>query len=216
MRAPVLLTAMRTVGAFARPLVRPQPRSLTLGVHASPAHPLHRYGVASFSSDSSHDDGGAAAAAQRVLEVAIVGLPNAGKSSLMNTMLAQRVSAVSSKRNTTRQNLVGVASSEASGVQLIFYDTPGFLHVRDFQGKEEGSSREVGRDRVFRMMPRLISHPQPHPHDDGAVGATNTDRSTTPHRPSCFAWRIRPGLNHSPSPPRRAWRVRSWSLPKRR
>ena len=84
-----------------------------------------------------------AADQQRVLDVAIVGLPNAGKSSLLNTLLARRVSAVSSKRNTTRQNLVGVASSEASGVQLIFYDTPGFLHVRDFQGKEEGSSREV-------------------------------------------------------------------------
>ena len=165
----LLLLRRAAVTAFARSLVRPQPRSLALSGRASSVHPLHRYGVASFSSsDGNHADGGEASHGQRVLEVAIVGLPNAGKSSLMNTMLAQRVSAVSSKRNTTRQNLVGVASSEASGVQLIFYDTPGFLHVRDFQGKEEGSSREVRWARVSQPA-RLV----PRPHDADTVNTAN-------------------------------------------
>ena len=68
---------------------------------------------------------------QRIVEVAIVGLPNAGKSTLLNALLARPVAAVSPKRNTTRQNTLGVATDPGSGVQMIFYDTPGFVHAHD-------------------------------------------------------------------------------------
>lgn len=55
--------------------------------------------------------------------VALVGRPNAGKSTLMNRLLAEKVAIVSDKPQTTRHRLVGILS-EGRG-QMVFYDTPG-------------------------------------------------------------------------------------------
>lgn len=55
--------------------------------------------------------------------VALVGRPNAGKSTLMNVLLSEKLAIVSNKPQTTRHRLVGILS-EARG-QLVFYDTPG-------------------------------------------------------------------------------------------
>ncbi len=55
--------------------------------------------------------------------VALVGRPNAGKSTLMNRLLREKVAIVSDKPQTTRNRLVGILS-EARG-QMVFYDTPG-------------------------------------------------------------------------------------------
>jgi GTP-binding protein Era len=57
--------------------------------------------------------------------VALVGRPNAGKSTLMNHLLREKVAIVSDKPQTTRHRLIGILS-EAEG-QVVFYDTPG-LH----------------------------------------------------------------------------------------
>jgi len=55
--------------------------------------------------------------------VALVGRPNAGKSTLLNRILGQKVSIVSSKPQTTRNRIVGILN-EARG-QIAFLDTPG-------------------------------------------------------------------------------------------
>ena len=55
--------------------------------------------------------------------VALVGRPNAGKSTLMNLLLAEKVAIVSDKPQTTRHRLVGILSG-ARG-QMVFHDTPG-------------------------------------------------------------------------------------------
>ena len=55
--------------------------------------------------------------------VAIVGLPNAGKSTLLNTLLGQRLAATSQTPQTTRTRVLGVV--ERGPVQLAFLDTPG-------------------------------------------------------------------------------------------
>jgi len=55
--------------------------------------------------------------------VAIVGLPNAGKSTLLNTLLGQRLAATSQTPQTTRTRVLGVV--ERGSVQLAFLDTPG-------------------------------------------------------------------------------------------
>jgi GTPase len=55
--------------------------------------------------------------------IALVGRPNAGKSTLMNRLLREKVAIVSDKPQTTRHRLVGILS-EARG-QMVFYDTPG-------------------------------------------------------------------------------------------
>ncbi len=55
--------------------------------------------------------------------VALVGRPNAGKSTLLNRILGQKVSIVSSKPQTTRNRIVGILNEERG--QIAFLDTPG-------------------------------------------------------------------------------------------
>jgi len=67
---------------------------------------------------------------RRRLDVAIVGLPNAGKSQLLNVLTKVPVAAVSRKRHTTREGILGartVRDKNDVETQLLFVDTPGFL-----------------------------------------------------------------------------------------
>lgn len=61
--------------------------------------------------------------AARVGLCAILGLPNAGKSTLLNNILGRRLVAVSAKPQTTRNRILGVKNLPAA--QIIFVDTPG-------------------------------------------------------------------------------------------
>ncbi|MEO6775338.1 MAG: GTPase Era [Kofleriaceae bacterium] len=64
---------------------------------------------------------------------AIVGLPNVGKSTLLNRLVGRRLVAVSSKPQTTRDRIVGIHTFEVDGApaQIAYIDTPG---VQDGQG----------------------------------------------------------------------------------
>ena len=55
--------------------------------------------------------------------VTLAGRPNAGKSTLMNRLLGEKVAIVSDKPQTTRHRLVGILSADRG--QMVFYDTPG-------------------------------------------------------------------------------------------
>ena len=57
--------------------------------------------------------------------VNILGKPNAGKSSLMNAILGEKLSIITSKAQTTRHRILGIMNTE--DVQLIFSDTPGIV-----------------------------------------------------------------------------------------
>src|ERR1035437_23403 len=56
---------------------------------------------------------------------AIIGLPNAGKSTLLNSMLGQKISITTNKPQTTRKRILGILSGE--DFQIVFLDTPGIL-----------------------------------------------------------------------------------------
>jgi len=57
--------------------------------------------------------------------VAIIGLPNVGKSTLMNALLGQKISITTSKPQTTRKRILGILSEE--NYQIVFLDTPGII-----------------------------------------------------------------------------------------
>ena len=61
--------------------------------------------------------------------VALVGRPNAGKSTLLNQMIGEKLSIVTAKPQTTWQRVTGIRTTDTG--QLIFLDTPGILLARD-------------------------------------------------------------------------------------
>ncbi len=64
----------------------------------------------------------------KVWYVAIVGRPNAGKSTLINALIGERVSAISSRPQTTQRTITGIFTDEERELQIIFLDTPGVHH----------------------------------------------------------------------------------------
>lgn len=65
--------------------------------------------------------------------IAITGRPNVGKSSLLNTLLGQKIAIVSNKPQTTRTRIMGVLTKDST--QFVFIDTPGLHKPKTSLGK---------------------------------------------------------------------------------
>ncbi|KAK9837015.1 hypothetical protein WJX81_007236 [Elliptochloris bilobata] len=66
-----------------------------------------------------------------MLQVAVVGVPNAGKSTLTNVLVGKKVSAVSARSNTTQDSHLGAFTEGAT--QVTLYDTPGVVTTSKYR-----------------------------------------------------------------------------------
>jgi len=85
--------------------------------------------------------------------VAIIGRPNVGKSTLLNAIIGEKVSIVSSTPNTTRTNVRGILTE--NDVQVIFVDTPGMHRPKSSLGhrmNETANQAASGVDIVMALV----------------------------------------------------------------
>ena len=72
----------------------------------------------------------------KLIKIALVGKTNAGKSTLINSLVGEKISIENKKINTTQESIIGIKNIKDT--QVIFYDTPGsnFLKTTDFLQKK--------------------------------------------------------------------------------
>ena len=85
--------------------------------------------------------------------IAILGLPNAGKSTLTNALVGEKVSIVSWRPQTTRDKIIGIVNGE--GYQIVLIDTPGIHEGKSklaaFMAEEVSSARS-GSDGALYVL----------------------------------------------------------------
>ena len=96
--------------------------------------------------------------------VAIVGRPNAGKSTLVNQLVGQKIAIVTAKPQTTRNRIQGIVTTTAG--QMVFIDTPGLHDPETALGRQmmrEVSAAVEGIDVLLLMVDASRTHPHADP-----------------------------------------------------
>ena len=73
--------------------------------------------------------------------VAVLGRPNVGKSTLVNSLVGEKISIVTSKPQTTQINVLGILHNKES--QIIFVDTPGLVSEKQMKFNSKALNREA-------------------------------------------------------------------------
>jgi len=92
--------------------------------------------------------------------VAIVGRPNAGKSTLVNRLVGQKIAIVTSKPQTTRNRIQGIVTKPEG--QIVFIDTPGLHDADSALGRQmmhEVAAAVEGIDVLLLMVDASRTHP---------------------------------------------------------
>ena len=116
--------------------------------------------------------------------IAILGKPNVGKSTLVNTILGQKIAAVSPRPQTTRRRQLGILTNASA--QLIFVDTPGMHAPRHKLGQflnQEAQEALDGVDIVLFLVdasqePDDDLHCASHPSLGGGRGEAGFEPAT--------------------------------------
>lgn len=87
---------------------------------------------------------------QKTAFITIVGRANVGKSSILNSILGQKIAAVSQKPQTTRTRIMGVCTK--GNEQLVFIDTPGFHKPHNVLGEKMVKAVTTGMSDVDAVL----------------------------------------------------------------
>ena len=108
--------------------------------------------------------------------ITVVGKPNAGKSTLLNRVIGEKLAIVSEKPQSTRDRVVGIRT--ANDVQMIILDTPGLLNPRyELQRAMRGTALRALKDADVIVYLADAGEGAPPPLEDAA------ELSTPPHAP---------------------------------
>lgn len=100
--------------------------------------------------------------------VAVIGRANAGKSTLINVLVGEKVAIVSPKPQTTRDRILGVLTREA--YQIVFVDTPGLYKSRNALTDEMMKTTETTSRDVDAILYVLDGHAGVREEDVGLIG----------------------------------------------
>jgi GTP-binding protein Era len=109
--------------------------------------------------------------------IALVGRPNSGKSTLLNTVLGEQISIVTPLPQTTRKNIKGIYNTE--NLQLIFIDTPG-IHEGKYalnRAMSAAGSRLIDGDDVDAVCYIVDASRPSGPEEDRVAGLVAAGRS---------------------------------------
>ncbi len=115
----------------------------------------------------------------KVWYVAIVGRPNAGKSTLLNALIGEKISAISHRPQTTQRSIPGIYTDAEETLQIIFLDTPG---IHNYSGEQFGSpkshdinerinSQAFASLREADVILRLLDPTRPYGEEDTRIDA---------------------------------------------